>query len=131
MYFGLIIPAYGYGAVSIDTFSGHSCSQDFVAYFAPAIIQGLGHGNIQTQLLSVPPWACAFVFAMMIAVVSDHLQHRFVFTLVPIAVSFAGFIILLVVDDNANLKYGALFLAASGTYSAMPVIVCWFATNRE
>ncbi|TCD70507.1 hypothetical protein EIP91_003268 [Steccherinum ochraceum] len=111
MYFGLIIPAYGY------------------AYFAPAIIQGLGHGSIQTQLLSVPPWACAFGLAMSIAFVSDYLQHRFVFILIPMAVSFTGFIILLVTKNNTNLQYGALFLAASGTYAAMPVIVCWFTTN--
>jgi len=111
MYFGLIIPAYGY------------------AYFAPAIIQGLGFGSIQSQLLSVPPWACAFVCAMFIAFFSDHLHHRFLFTLAPMAIGVAGFIILIVVDKNTNLKYGALFLAASGTYSAMPVIVCWFSTN--
>ncbi|THH33730.1 hypothetical protein EUX98_g439 [Antrodiella citrinella] len=111
MYFGLIIPAYGY------------------AYFAPAIISGLGHGSIQSQLLSVPPWACAFVFAMTIAFASDYLRHRFLFTIAPMAVALTGFILLLVVDKNFKLKYGALFLAASGTYSAMPVVVCWFSTN--
>jgi len=111
MYLGLIVPAYGY------------------AYFAPAIIQGLGHGSIQTQLLSVPPWACAFVLAMVIAVASDHIYHRFLFTLFPIAISLTGFIILLVVHHNTHLQYAALFLAACGTYSAMPIIVCWFNTN--
>ncbi len=35
MYFGMIVPAYGY------------------AYFAPGIIQGYGYGAIQTQLHSV------------------------------------------------------------------------------
>lgn len=111
MYFGLIVPAYGY------------------AYFAPAIIQSLGHGSIQTQLLSVPPWACAFAVAMTIAFISDAIRHRFAFTLFPIAIALTGFIILLKVHKNAHLQYGALFLAASGAYSAMPVIVCWFNTN--
>ncbi len=37
MYFGMIVPAYGY------------------AYFAPGIIQGYGYGAIQTQLHSVNP----------------------------------------------------------------------------
>lgn len=27
------------------------------------------------------------------------------------------------------LQYAALFLVAMGTYSAMPVVVCWFNTN--
>ncbi|KAI0636652.1 MFS general substrate transporter [Trametes polyzona] len=111
MYFGLIVPAYGY------------------AYFAPSIIQSLGNGMIRTQLLSVPPWACAFALAMLTATASDYLRKRFIFVLIPTAVSLAGFIILLVVHDNKHLQYAALFLAAMGTYAAMPIIVCWFNTN--
>lgn len=68
---------------------------------------------------------------MLIAFVSDHLRHRFFFTLAPMAVAVAGFVVLLVTDDNTNLKYGALFLAACGTYSAMPVVLCWFTTNSK
>ncbi|KAK7696635.1 hypothetical protein QCA50_001293 [Cerrena zonata] len=111
MYFGLIVPAYGY------------------AYFAPAIIQSLGHGTIQTQLLSVPPWATAFGLSMFIAIISDYTKHRYVFTLLPTLLGLVGFIILLTVHNNNHLQYAALFLAASGVYSAMPIIVCWFNTN--
>ncbi|KAM5531745.1 hypothetical protein V8D89_014594 [Ganoderma adspersum] len=111
MYFGLIVPAYSY------------------AYFAPSIIQSLGYGAIRTQLFSVPPWACAFALAMLTATFSDWLRMRFVFIVATIAVSLTGFIILLVVHDNKHLQYAALFLAAMGTYSAMPIIVCWFNTN--
>ncbi len=101
------------------------------AYFAPTIIQSLGYGAIRTQLLSVPPWACAFALAMLSATFSDWLRMRYVFVLATTAVSITGFIILLVVHDNRHLQYAALFLAAMGTYSAMPIIVCWFNTNRE
>ncbi|EKM59630.1 uncharacterized protein PHACADRAFT_205855 [Phanerochaete carnosa HHB-10118-sp] len=111
MYFGLIVPAYGY------------------TYFAPAIIQSLGHSNIRTQLLSVPPWACAFVVSMIVATLSDYVGHRYLFMMVTAAVSMAGFAILFRVHDDQNLQYGALFLAATGAFSSMPVIVCWFSTN--
>lgn len=111
MYFGLIVPAYGY------------------AYFAPTILQQFTSDPIQIQLRSVPPWACAFVFAMLIATLSDYSKHRFLFTLIPISITITGFSILLAVHDNKALQYGALFLLAMGTYSAMPVIVCWFNTN--
>ncbi|KAI0807648.1 MFS general substrate transporter [Fomes fomentarius] len=110
-YLGLVVPAYGY------------------AYFAPTIIQSLGYGSIHTQLLSVPPWACAFALAMLAATLSDWLRMRFVFVLGTVAVSLTGFVILLVVHDNKHLQYAALFLAAMGTYSAMPIVVCWFNTN--
>ncbi|OBZ69116.1 hypothetical protein A0H81_10703 [Grifola frondosa] len=111
MYFGLIVPSYG------------------LSYFIPTIVQNLGHGSIRTQLLTVPIFACAFAFAMVSATASDYFRHRFLFIIFTSAVCLAGFIILLVVHHDTNLQYGALFLAAMGTYSAMPLIICWFTTN--
>lgn len=111
MYFGLIVPAYGY------------------AYFSPGIIQGYGYSKIQTQLHSVPPWAAAFGFAMLMATISDYTKHRFAYAIFSICVAIAGFGILIAVHDNRNLQYGALFMVTMGTYTAMPIIVCWFNMN--
>ncbi|KAL8753018.1 MAG: hypothetical protein Q9184_005547 [Pyrenodesmia sp. 2 TL-2023] len=111
MYFGLIVPAYGY------------------AFFAPGIIQSYGYSPIGTQLHSVPPWAASFTFAMIIAYFSDKLKHRFAFTILPICLAIAGFGILITVHDNTRLQYAALFFVTMGVYSAMPVIVCWFTMN--
>ncbi len=36
---------------------------------------------------------------------------------------------LLSIHTNTAAEYGALFLVVTGTYSAMPVIVCWFTMN--
>jgi hypothetical protein len=88
MYFGLIVPAYGY------------------AYFAPGIIQSYGYDPIQTQLHSVPPWAAAFGFAMLMAVISDATKHRFAYAVMSICVAIAGFGILISVHDNRRLQYG-------------------------
>jgi magnesium-transporting ATPase (P-type) len=101
------------------------------AYFAPGIIESLGHSAIRTQLFSVPPWACAFALSMIIAIASDYTKHRFIFTLVPQAIALTGFAIVFTVHDKPHVEYAGLFLAASGTYASMPVIVCWVATNRE
>ncbi|KAL6716471.1 High-affinity nicotinic acid transporter [Lecanora helva] len=111
MYFGLLVPAYGY------------------AFFAPGIIRTYGYTQIGTQLHSVPPWAASFVFALIVAFFSDWFKHRFLFTLIPIAMAIAGFAILLTVHTNHHLEYAALFLVTMGTYSALPVIVCWFNLN--
>ncbi|CAM1510834.1 Fc.00g083470.m01.CDS01 [Cosmosporella sp. VM-42] len=111
MYFGLIVPAYGY------------------AYFAPGIIKTYGYDPIQTQLHSVPPWAVAFGFSMAIAFISDKTRHRFAFAVFAICVAIAGFGILIAVHDNTKLQYAALFLVAMGAYTAMPIIVCWFNMN--
>jgi len=111
MYLGLVVPAYGF------------------AYFSPTIIKNFNYTTIQTQLHSVPPWAAAFVFAMLIATLSDMSRHRFVFAMIPIFIAISGFGILLSVHDNHHVQYGALFLVAMGCYSAMPMVLCWFNTN--
>jgi MFS family permease len=86
------VPAYGY------------------AYFSPAILRTYGYSPIQTQLHSVPPWAAAFVFAMIVAWFSDKLKHRFLFAIFPICVCISGFAILLSVHNNRHVQYAALFL---------------------
>lgn len=111
MYFGLIVPAYGY------------------AYFAPSIISSYGYSPIETQLHSVPPWVAAFGFSMLFAVASDRTGHRFGFAVFAILVAITGFSILLAVHNNTNLQYAGLFLIAMGAYTAMPIIVCWFNMN--
>lgn len=111
MYFGMIVTAYGY------------------AYFSPAIIQGFGYSAIETQLHSVPPWAAAFGFGMIIAYASDKMRHRFFFVCFPLAVCICGLAMLLGIHKNLHAEYAALFLVAMGAYSGMPVIVCWFNMN--
>lgn len=66
---------------------------------------------------------------MIVAFFSDKTKHRFAFTLVPIFVAITGFAILLTVHNKPHTQYAALFLVAMGSYSAMPVIVCWFNMN--
>ncbi|KAL2181969.1 major facilitator superfamily domain-containing protein [Thermothelomyces heterothallicus CBS 202.75] len=111
MYFGLIVPAYSY------------------AYFAPTIIQSYNYDPITTQLRSVPPWAVSFGFSMIVAILSDWAKHRFLFIIGSICIAISGFAVLLSVHDNLQVQYAALFLTCMGTYSAMPIIVCWFNMN--
>ncbi|KAI9671755.1 MAG: hypothetical protein M1831_003283 [Alyxoria varia] len=96
MYLGLIVPAYGY------------------AYFAPTIIQGYGYSPIQTQLHSVPPWAAAWAFSMLVAYSSDKTRHRFGFAIFAILVAIAGFGVLLGVHNDTRTQYAALFLVTMG-----------------
>jgi MFS family permease len=111
MYLGMLVPSYGF------------------AFFAPTILATYKWSPIQTQLYSVPPWACAFVLAMIVAFCSDRTKHRFVFTLVPICIAMAGFAILITVHDNRSVEYAGLFFVVMGSFTAMPVIVCWFNLN--
>ena len=110
MYFGLIVPAYGY------------------AFFAPSIISSFGYSPVQTQLHSVPPWAASFGFAMIVAFISDRVRHRYLFAVLCSGIAIAGFAMMLS-PLPSYVKYGALFLITCGTYTALPLVVCWFNMN--
>jgi len=88
-------------------------------------------GTVQSRLnfIRCPPWAAAFVFAMIIAYASDKTRHRFAFAVFPLLVCMTGFAILITEHKNMHVQYAALFLVAMGAYTAMPVIVCWFNMN--
>lgn len=84
-----------------------------------------------TQLYSIPPWAAAFGFSMLIASISDKVRHRFLFTIITTMIALAGLGVLMNVHgkENRHIQYGALFLMTCGCYSAMPIIICWYAMN--
>ncbi|KAH8106173.1 MFS general substrate transporter [Cristinia sonorae] len=110
-YFGLVVTAYSF------------------VYFTPTIILTYGHDAITTQLLSVPPYACALLVAMAAAYISDRLAHRFLFALGSVLLAISGLVILAIVHDNTNLQYAALFMVASGSFTAQPIVLCWFSMN--
>lgn len=64
-----------------------------IAYFAPTIIKQLGYTSLRANILSAPPWAVAFVFAMIMATISDYCAHRFLFAIVSTLIGIAGFIV--------------------------------------
>lgn len=68
---------------------------------------------------------------MIVAFCSDRLKHRFAFAVITVCVAIAGFAMLFSIHgkEHRHAEYGALFLVTCGSYSAMPVIVCWFAMN--
>ena len=104
---------------------------DGYAYFAPTIIRSLGHSPIKTQLYSVPPWVVSFGTSMIIAVFSDWFRKRYVFIVIALAMTLIGHAILISIHNNVDAMYAALFLTVAGTFSAMPVVVCWFGTNGK
>ena len=68
---------------------------------------------------------------MIIAVFSDWFGKRYIFIMIPLAMTLIGHAILVSIHNNVDAMYAALFLAVAGTYSAMPVVICWFNTNGK
>lgn len=81
-----------------------------------------------TQLYSVPPYACAFGFSLMCAVVGDRYSCRGLTTLVSFFISLAGYAIFYACDSN-NPKYAGLFLQVIGAYTFAPATSTWMSVN--
>lgn len=111
MYFGALIPAYG------------------LAYFIPTIVKGFGYSAIETQLHSVPPYAVAWVMSLLFAIVSDKIRLRSLPLAMALVLALIGSAILLGVQRDTPLQYGALFILVAGVYAASPIIICWYTMN--
>jgi len=68
---------------------------------------------------------------MIIAAFSDWLRMRYIFIMIPLAMTLTGYAILTSIHHDVNVMYAALFLAVAGNYSTMPVVLCWFNTNGK
>ncbi|EGG00863.1 uncharacterized protein MELLADRAFT_39483, partial [Melampsora larici-populina 98AG31] len=96
-----------------------------LAYFQPTSC--LGYDSHQTQLMSVPPFAVAFVFMLASAYCSDRFQAR--------GATTCGGAILGVsrsLDSKSpipSLKYASLFLSVPGIYSIPPSVAAWLSNN--
>lgn len=51
---------------------------------------------------------------MVLAYFSDRLRHRWLFSVFPAVLSITGYAILTTYPKSLNVKYGSLFLAATG-----------------
>lgn len=115
MYFGLIVPAYGY------------------AYFSTTIIKTYGYSPIQSQshigksnsrfannvpaqLHSVPPWAAAWTLAMILSFVSDGTKHRISYALFAECLCIVGLAMLTTIHKNLHAEYAALFVSSWGGF---------------
>ncbi|CAE6412546.1 unnamed protein product [Rhizoctonia solani] len=101
-----------------------------ISVFLPTIIRTLGYTNAKAQLMSVPPYACAGVIMLIVAKTSDRLHLRGPFVAGSLALSGAGYIILLVSSANqVHARYAAIFLAVTGTYCGIPIAMSWTTGN--
>lgn len=62
------------------------------SYFTPVIVSTFGYTPVQTQLLTVPPFVCAFLITMINAVLSDRYGQRGLCTILMSFLALAGYI---------------------------------------
>ncbi|ESK84554.1 mfs transporter [Moniliophthora roreri MCA 2997] len=101
-----------------------------LAYFSPSIVQSLGYTAARAQLMSVPPFAVAFVLSMACAFISDKFQCRGIISIFSSILCVIGFSMFLG-SKNTHVQYGSLFLSIPGTYTAAPTLSAWGSNNAS
>lgn len=104
------------------------CALYSFGLFVPSIIKGLGYSSIDAQLYSVPPYAVAAALTVLAAFVSDRYKIRGPIILAFLPLSIIGYAVI-GHTNNVHVKYGMLFLMASGLYPSVPPILVWLSNN--
>ncbi|KAE8417797.1 major facilitator superfamily domain-containing protein [Aspergillus pseudocaelatus] len=99
-----------------------------LSLFMPTIIKELGYTAAEAQLLSVPPYAVAFVLTITVAVLSERTRRRAPFIMGSTALACIGYIILLT-DHRPGVSYVGTIFAAAGIYPAVAIVLSWPANN--
>ncbi|RDW78843.1 putative MFS transporter [Aspergillus mulundensis] len=99
-----------------------------LAYFSPSIVQAMGYSNTRTQLMTVPPYAVAFVVTMITAFIADRYRQRGLCAFATTLIALVGAVLMLV-GRSIAIRYTALILLVTGIYAAAPCLISWVPNN--
>lgn len=99
-----------------------------LAYFSPSIVQALGYDNTKTQLMTVPPYACAFFVTMLCAFFADRYRQRGICAFITFGIALIGAALSLNAKGTGQ-RYAALVLLVTGTFSCAPCLISWVPNN--
>lgn len=112
--------AFGFHTLSLPLYT--------LSLFLPSIIKDLGFSAAQAQLMTIPPYAIAFVLTVTFALLSQKYERRAPFILASSSLAILGYILLLS-DPRAGVSYLGTIFAAGGIYPSVALTLAWPANN--
>ncbi|KAB8067587.1 MFS transporter [Aspergillus leporis] len=101
-----------------------------LSLFTPAITSGLGYTSLRAQLMTVPPWAVAYVVTTAAAWSADHFNSRGLHSAAFSFIGAMGFLASAVLPPDAYIhRYGCLIVATSGAFACIPPLLGWLSSN--
>ncbi|KAH8777606.1 putative MFS transporter [Diaporthe sp. PMI_573] len=94
--------------------------------FLPTLVKDFGYSNINTLLLTAPPYVFTALFSLFNTWHSDKTSRRSPYIVYPTLVAISGIIITLA-TTNTGARYFALFLMLPGTYGGFQISNAWVA----
>ncbi|KAK8098179.1 uncharacterized protein PG998_013665 [Apiospora kogelbergensis] len=126
--FGAIVFDWKVWVSSLIAFGGTVTAYS-MSLFLPTILNEVGWDAVQVQLHTIPVWAVSFVVAVMVAWISDRLQHRSLFVVGLSIPPVVGYAILLRQElMPRKVQYAATFLIVLGTITT-PIVFAWLLNN--
>nr|A0A089FNE5.1 RecName: Full=MFS transporter prlL; AltName: Full=Pyrrolocin biosynthesis protein L [fungal sp. NRRL 50135]AIP87508.1 putative MFS transporter [fungal sp. NRRL 50135] len=101
-----------------------------LSLFTPSITAGLGYDGLQAQLMTVPPYAVAYVVQILVSWSADRTNSRGLHSAASATVGACGFLASAVLPAEAYLhRYGCLIVAAAGAFACIPPLLGWLSSN--
>ncbi|KAK9770407.1 putative Major facilitator superfamily domain-containing protein [Seiridium cardinale] len=101
-----------------------------LSLFTPSITAGLGYKDLQAQLMTVPPYAVAYVVQIITSWSADHFNARGLHSAALATLGALGFLVSAVLPaDHYSSRYGCLIVAASGAFACIPPLLGWLSSN--
>ncbi|CAM1504985.1 Fc.00g106220.m01.CDS01 [Cosmosporella sp. VM-42] len=109
---------------------GISAPFSSLSLFTPSITAGLGFEDLKAQLMTVPPYAAAYVVTLLVSWSADHHNARALHSALFSAIGAAGFIASAALPADAySHRYGCLIVAACGSFACIPPLLGWLSSN--
>ncbi|EIT79221.1 permease of the major facilitator [Aspergillus oryzae 100-8] len=115
--------------ICVLAYIGAEESASSLVAFQPTILKDLGWTARSAQAHGIPIYAVAFVLTLSSAWLSDHLRHRFLFTLFGSVLIIIGWSVQLAHYLPAGVRYMGMFFVASGAFIMMSITVVWLCVN--
>ncbi|KAJ5751138.1 hypothetical protein N7533_008166 [Penicillium manginii] len=101
-----------------------------LSLFTPSITAGLGFSNLRAQLMTVPPYATAYVVTVAVAWSADYFNARGLHSTIFALIGAIGFLASAALPADAYAhRYGCLIVASSGAFACIPPLLGWLSSN--
>lgn len=125
----LLLTIYGFTSSGTVTsmYLLPSCSTVFVDTFLaffPAVVKGLGYNNVDTLLLTAPPYVFGTIIILVNAWHADRTRERYLHVVVGPVIAIAGYIIA-VTTTGIGPRYFAMMIMIGSNYSGYVVALGW------
>ena len=99
-----------------------------VTNFFPSVVKTLGYNNIDTLLLTAPPYVLAVITTAINAWHADKTGERYLHVVCPLCFGIVAFILASATTSTAP-RYVAMMLMVPGVYTSFVIVLAWISNS--